>query len=77
MQCCREDVPEVALPKGGRVRVLTGSTGSVTAKVQTPVPFTMLDVQLAAGDHFRHATPDADNVGLLMLSGEQLVMACW
>lgn len=52
----RSDIPEI-LEDGLKVRVVTGSTGSVTNPVQTTDKFTFLHIYLSAGKSFTHSLP--------------------
>jgi redox-sensitive bicupin YhaK (pirin superfamily) len=47
------EIPSVALPGGGHVRVLAGEYGQARGPARTFTPITMLDVRLEAGEALR------------------------
>ncbi len=66
-----EDIPEVALDGGGRVRLIAGryenTAGAITG---TSTDTSYFDVHLPAGRTFRHAIPDGHAVFLYPYEGE-------
>ncbi len=65
------DIPEVALPRGGKVRVIGGSFSSARSPVGGgSTDTTYLDVHLPAGATFRQPLPDGHNVFLYPYEGE-------
>ncbi|HYD55855.1 MAG TPA: pirin family protein [Burkholderiales bacterium] len=66
-----EDIPEVALEGGGKVRVIGGAFGARASSVPAgSTDVTYLDVHLPAGGTFRHAIPDGHNVFVYPYEGE-------
>jgi quercetin 2,3-dioxygenase len=56
------DIPEVKVADGGKVRVIAGAYGGVSAPVKPgATDATYLDVHLPAGATFTHAVPDGYN----------------
>lgn len=67
-------VPEVALPDGGKVRVLAGSYDGVEAAVSgIATSPTYLHVGLLAGQTFEHALPETDNSLVYVFEGDAAV----
>lgn len=65
----REDIPEI-LEDGLRVRVVTGSTGSVFNPIQTPDKLTFLHIYISAGKAFTHILPKGWTGTIYTINGE-------
>ena len=62
-----DEIPEVALPGGGRVKVIAGSVGSVSGPINGPDAHLTtdplyLDLHLQPGERFEQPVPDQDTV---------------
>ncbi|QES88951.1 pirin family protein [Rhizosphaericola mali] len=66
------DIP-VYISDGLRVRVVSGTVGSVNAKIAPPGNITFLDVKLSKGSIFEIELPLEDNVLLYVVEGCVLV----
>jgi redox-sensitive bicupin YhaK (pirin superfamily) len=65
------EIPEVALPGGGKVRLIAGAYGSATAPVKPgATDATYFDVHLPAGATFTHKVPDGYNAFAYVYEGE-------
>jgi redox-sensitive bicupin YhaK (pirin superfamily) len=66
-----EDIPEVKLEGGGKVRLIAGRHGGTDGAITgTSTDATYLDVHLPAGATFRHAVKDGYNAFLYPYEGE-------
>ena len=63
------DIPRVALPGGGQVRVIAGAYGDARGPARTFTPITMLDVRLPAGGKLPLALPAAHNALAVVTKG--------
>jgi redox-sensitive bicupin YhaK (pirin superfamily) len=64
------DIPEVALPQGGKVRVIAGEFQGVKAAVPpTPTDASYFDVHLPAGGTFMHPVKDGYNAFAYVYEG--------
>ena len=64
------DIPEAALAKGGKVRVIAGSHGGVSGPIQgLSTDATYLDVSLAPGESFSQPVKDGYNAFLYPYEG--------
>jgi redox-sensitive bicupin YhaK (pirin superfamily) len=63
-------VPSVALPGGGSVRVLAGSFGEVRGPARTFTPVTLLDARLRAGEVLNVPLPATYNALAVVAHGE-------
>jgi quercetin 2,3-dioxygenase len=63
------DVPRVALPGGGNVRVLAGEYAGARGPARTFTPITMLDVSLRAGEALRIPLPPSYNALAVVADG--------
>jgi redox-sensitive bicupin YhaK (pirin superfamily) len=63
------DVPNVALPGGGNVRVLAGEFEGARGPARTFTPVTMLDVRLPAGARLSAALPSNYNALAVVAAG--------
>lgn len=65
-----EDIPEVPLPGGGKVRVVAGQVGNVVGAVTgVSVDPTFLHVELAAGQRWEQPLPAAHNSFVYVFKG--------
>ncbi|SDD28828.1 hypothetical protein SAMN05216345_107295 [Cupriavidus sp. YR651] len=65
------DIPTVALPEGGTVRVLAGASHGVAGAVTRPVTAPVyLDVHLPAGQRFSQTLPAGHNAFVYVYRGE-------
>jgi len=63
------DIPRVALPGGGEVRVIAGSYEGARGPAHTFTPITMLDANLAAGARLPIAMPASHNAMAVVAEG--------
>lgn len=69
-----DQIPQVALPRGDKVRVIAGSTHGVAGAVQRAhTEPTYLDVHLSAEAEFAHALPAAHNALVYVYRGSAWV----
>ena len=64
-----KDIPNVALPSGGQVRVIAGEYEGARGPAHTFTPITMLDVTLKAGEHLPITLPSTYNVLAVVAKG--------
>ena len=69
----KADIPVVALPKGGQVRVIAGELDGARGPAHTFTPMTMLDARLKAGDTLSAAFPAAFNALAVVAEGHARV----
>lgn len=63
------DIPTVALPDGGHVRVIAGSHTGVSGPAQTYSPLALWDGYLSAQGHHERDLPEGWTVSVQLLSG--------
>jgi redox-sensitive bicupin YhaK (pirin superfamily) len=63
------DIPRVALPGGGEVRVIAGAYGDARGPAHTFTPISMLDVRLDAGTRLPVALPASHNALAVVAEG--------
>ncbi|HTV20270.1 MAG TPA: pirin family protein [Polyangiaceae bacterium] len=66
------DVPSVALPGGGRVRVVAGEYRGARGPAKTFTPITMLDATLPAGEKLEVELPASYNALAMVADGQAL-----
>jgi quercetin 2,3-dioxygenase len=64
-----DQIPSVALPAGGNVRVLAGEYAGARGPAKTFTPITMLDVRLNAGETLRVPLPASYNALAVVAEG--------
>ena len=69
-----EQIPTLALPNGGEVRVIAGGAGAADESITGPVRGVstdpcFLDVRLRGGDRFAHSLPESHNAFLYVYEG--------
>jgi len=67
------DIPAVALPGGGRVRVVAGELAGRKGPAKTFTPIQLWDVRLGAGEREELSVPAGDSTALVVLAGEVAV----
>jgi redox-sensitive bicupin YhaK (pirin superfamily) len=65
----KEQIPELALPEGGQVRVLAGEYAGAQGPAKTFTPITMLDVRLNAGESLNVPLPASYNALAVVAEG--------
>ena len=65
----KEQIPELALPAGGQVRVLAGEYAGAQGPAKTFTPITMLDVRLNAGESLNVPLPASYNALAVVAEG--------
>jgi redox-sensitive bicupin YhaK (pirin superfamily) len=68
----KEQIPELALPEGGRVRVIAGEYAAAKGPATTFTPITMLDVRLIAGETLNVPLPASYNALAVVAEGRVL-----
>jgi quercetin 2,3-dioxygenase len=63
------DIPSVALPGGGHVRVVAGEFEGARGPAHTFTPITMLDAHLSKGEHLRAKLPSSYNALAVVAQG--------
>jgi hypothetical protein len=63
------DIPRVALPGGGEVRVIAGEHAGAKGPAHTFTPITMLDVKLVAGETLKLDLPASYNALAVVAEG--------
>ncbi|HEX2660139.1 MAG TPA: pirin family protein [Polyangia bacterium] len=63
------DIPRVALPGGGEVRVIAGEHAGAKGPAHTFTPITMLDVKLVAGERLKLELPGSYNALAVVAEG--------
>jgi redox-sensitive bicupin YhaK (pirin superfamily) len=66
------DVPSVALPSGGRVRVIAGQYAGARGPAKSFTPITMLDAELEAGETLSVELPESHNALAMVAEGRAL-----
>ena len=66
------DVPNVALPGGGRVRVVAGEYRGARGPAKTFTPITVLDAELTAGERLEVELPASHNALAMVADGRAL-----
>jgi redox-sensitive bicupin YhaK (pirin superfamily) len=69
----KADIPVVALPKGGHVRVIAGELDGARGPAHTFTPMTMLDARLHAGETLSAAFPASFNALAVVAEGRARV----
>jgi quercetin 2,3-dioxygenase len=64
------DIPEVALPGGGGLRVIAGEYAGAVGPAKTFTPVSVWDLRLASDERLEIAVPDRHNTALVVLSGD-------
>jgi quercetin 2,3-dioxygenase len=65
----KEQIPSVALPGGGNVRVVAGEYGAARGPAKTFTPITMLDAELRAGETLNVPLPTSYNAIAVVARG--------
>ncbi len=71
-----EQIPEVLLANGAKIKVIAGQVGDVTGPVVQPATQPLyLDVLLGAGQDFEHELPETHNAFVYVYEGELNLVA--
>jgi redox-sensitive bicupin YhaK (pirin superfamily) len=68
----KDQIPELGLSEGGRVRVLAGEYAGAKGPAKTFTPITMLDVRLNAGERLSVPLPASHNALAVVAEGRLL-----
>jgi redox-sensitive bicupin YhaK (pirin superfamily) len=66
-------IPQVALPGGGRLRLIAGAYGAERGPASTYTPMNVWDVRLVPGERADLPQPDGWTTAVVVLAGEALV----
>lgn len=64
-----DQIPEVEIPSGGKVRIIAGSYESVTGPAHTVSPINLWDVRMSSGSVCNMSLPEGWNAAVFVLSG--------
>lgn len=63
------EVPTMALPRGGTVRVVAGASNGLASPAELPTKVTLLDAYLRPGEAFEHEVAEGEDVFAYVIAG--------